>query len=84
MLLYVDPPYLRQTRTAKLYAHETDASHHAALLDLLRRHCGPVVLSGYASQMYDDALTGWERITMRAPRVEKAAARDEVLWMKRA
>lgn len=84
VLLYVDPPYLRQTRTAKLYAHETDNAHHEQLLAQLREHRGAVILSGYASTLYDTALGDWERITLRAPKVEKAAARDEVLWVKRS
>lgn len=83
VLLYVDPPYPRQTRTAKLYAHETDDAHHETLLALLRRHRGPVVLSGYASALYDDTLADWDRIVVRAPKVEKGASRDEVLWVKR-
>ncbi|KMV15910.1 hypothetical protein ACT17_22670 [Mycolicibacterium conceptionense] len=83
VLLYVDPPYLRQTRTAKLYAHETDDAHHVELLELLRRHRGPAVVSGYASELYDDTLGDWERVVVRAPKVEKGAARDEVLWVKR-
>ena len=81
VLLYVDPPYLRTTRTAKLYAHEADDAHHIELLDLLRKHRGPAVVSGYASELYDDALGDWHRIALQALRVEKGAARQEILWV---
>lgn len=83
VLLYVDPPYLRQTRTAKLYARETDDAHHVELLALLRRHRGQAVVSGYVSELYEDALGGWEGIVVRTPKVEKGATRDEVLWIRR-
>lgn len=84
VLLYVDPPYLRTTRTAKLYAHEADDAHHIELLELLRKHRGPAVVSGYASELYDEALGDWHRIALRALRVEKGAARQEILWVNRS
>jgi DNA adenine methylase len=61
VLVYADPPYIRATRTEDYYEHETDDAYHERLLGALLRHPGPVVLSGYASALYDDALCGWER-----------------------
>jgi DNA adenine methylase len=82
VLIYADPPYLHETRTQRMYAEEVEIAHHVELLDALLAHRGPVVLSGYATALYDDTLAGWHRITMKAPKVEKGAARAEVLWVK--
>lgn len=81
-LIYADPPYLMGTRTQSLYGVEVDDDHHARLLELLRAHLGPAVVSGYASQLYDDALADWQRVTVKAPAVEKGARREEVLWVR--
>lgn len=83
MLVYADPPYLGTTRRAhgKLYRQDMPgAEEHAALLDALRAHPGPVVLSGYPSPLYDQALGGWQRVSCEAL-AEHGAAREEVLWL---
>jgi methyltransferase len=82
-LIYADPPYLMETRTQKMYASEMSISDHIEMLDALVSHPGPVVISGYANQLYDDTLAGWKRVLIKAPKVEKAANRTEVLWVKR-
>lgn len=46
---------------------------------VLREHKGPVILSGYPSEMYDRELNGWSRITRKAYN-QNAAQRTEVLW----
>lgn len=81
-LLYVDPPYLMETRTQKMYLEEVPLQHHVDLLELLLQHKGAVVLSGYENTLYDEALAGWNRLVMKAPKVEKGANRTEVLWVK--
>lgn len=81
-LIYADPPYLHDTRTQHMYGHEMTDTEHAALLVALLRHPGPVVVSGYAHDMYDDAFTGWARTVVKAPKVEKGASRNEILWVK--
>ncbi|TBT85386.1 DNA adenine methylase [Propioniciclava sinopodophylli] len=83
VLIYADPPYLHETRTQKMYSEEVEVEHHVELLGALVQHQGPVVLSGYANSLYDESLEGWERIVMKAPKVEKGASRSEVLWVKR-
>ena len=81
-LIYADPPYPHGVRTQKMYGNEMSDDDHRVLLDALHSHPGPVVVSGYANDMYDKALDGWERIVMRAPKVEKGASRVEVIWVK--
>lgn len=82
--LYVDPPYLGTARNRSgLYVHEMpDAADHARLLDTLLGCRGQVILSGYASPLYDEALSGWERIEVAA-RDQASRDRVEVLWVNR-
>jgi DNA adenine methylase len=84
-LFYLDPPYLHETRTAKdVYGHEMTEADHRELLDVLRQCRGKVILSGYASSLYDTALTGWQRHTLDRPNNsgggKKKQRRTEVLW----
>lgn len=81
-LHYVDPPYLLSTRTdAKAdYAHEMSDDQHSDMLIFLRTLTGRVILSGYPSNLYDDALQGWRRV-QRTALADGAAKRTEVLWL---
>ncbi len=80
VLIYADPPYLLSTRHGKQYKCEMSDGDHEDLLAALKAHKGPVLLSGYDSCMYNDALRGWYRkeITTYA---QTATKRKEVLWM---
>ncbi len=81
-LLYVDPPYILSTRgrSDRLYSHEMTDSDHIELVEVLDRHTGPVVLSGYAHPLYDKRLAHWYRVT--APAIaEHGRQRTEVLWL---
>lgn len=81
-LHYVDPPYVFETRSdlSKDYAHELSDEDHRNLLSFLRNMRGSVVLSGYPSALYDDALPDWRRVERRAL-ADGAAERTEVLWI---
>lgn len=82
VLIYADPPYLMSVRShGNCYANEfkTDADH-LELLEILDRHRGPVLVSGYASELYDTRLTHWHRVTHCAT-AEHGRAREEVLWI---
>lgn len=79
-LHYVDPPYLHETRTShKFYRHEMSDDQHRHLLSKLRDLVGHVVLSGYASEMYDSALRDWRRIEVKE-RADRSSERTEVIW----
>ncbi len=80
VLIYADPPYLLQTRRGKQYRHEMTEKDHMDLLDALKAHRGPVVLSGYDSPLYNDALQGWHRDEATAI-AQTATRRREVIWM---
>jgi DNA adenine methylase len=79
-LIYLDPPYPLSTRNGAMYAHEMTDAGHAALLDALDTHPGPVVLSGYHCALYDDRLAHWHT-RERQVQAEKGNTRTEVLWL---
>lgn len=81
-LHYADPPYVFETRAdlSKDYAHELTDEDHAELLTFLRGLRGMVILSGYPSALYDDALTDWRRVERKAL-ADGAKERTEVLWL---
>jgi DNA adenine methylase len=85
-LFYLDPPYLHQTRaTVREYgALEMTEADQRELLELLLQVEGKVMLSGYSSQLYDGALSGWNRHTFDLPNHAsgaRAKSREtEVLW----
>lgn len=77
---YVDPPYLPETRDrGSDYRHEMTLKDHIDLLKALRALRGAVILSGYASDLYDEALHNWRRIEIKA-RADRAAERTEIIW----
>lgn len=80
VLIYLDPPYLLETRHEKQYRCEMDRKDHIALLATAKAHKGPVLISGYESDLYNDMLQGWYReettCYSRAHRKKK-----EILWM---
>lgn len=80
-LHYVDPPYMAETRDrGSDYAHELTDEDHADLLAFLKTLEGRVVLSGYATATYDEALADWRRVE-RKSLADGARERTEVLWM---
>lgn len=92
-LIYVDPPYVHETRvritgkgSSRGYRHEMNTDDHLQLLAVLNNVRGMVVLSGYPHPIYDEALVGWARSTTKA-RISAArgtAMRDEVIWINPA
>lgn len=87
VLLYVDPPYLRSTRNSGAYRHEMAEADHRDLAAALAAVKASVVLSGYASELYDAELyPGWHRTDFRSGTGQNAETwgnRTEVLWSNR-
>jgi DNA adenine methylase len=80
-LIYCDPPYVLSTRVQKtFYQYEMTDKEHAALLDTLELHPGPVAISGYAHDIYDDRLKYWTKQTRHAV-AQGGQDRTEVLWI---
>ncbi len=81
VLMYLDPPYVRSTRrSGKLYRHEMDDDEQRRLLDLIVSSKAKIVLSGYASPLYDEALQGWNKDTTMSQTTSTKMA-QEIIWM---
>jgi len=80
VLIYADPPYLLSTRHGKQYKHEMDAADHEELLEVLKLHTGPVLISGYESELYDSLLKDWRK-EQRASYTQTMTRKMEILWM---
>lgn len=79
-LVYADPPYLPETRRQKrIYAYEYDRADHETLLSTLRNLPCHVMVSGYDSQLYNDMLSGWRRVTFSAK--TQVDVREECVWL---
>ncbi|MFO0822839.1 MAG: DNA adenine methylase [Gemmataceae bacterium] len=67
-LFYLDPPYLPSTRESReTYQFEMTEDDHRDLLAVVTTVKGKVMLSGYPSDLYDEALVGWEKHTFELP-----------------
>lgn len=84
--LYVDPPYLGETRSSGAYQTEMSSpGEHEQLLEALLRARASVVLSGYESELYSAALNGWSRVEIPTTTGQGGTRqeRTEVLWSNR-
>lgn len=82
-LFYLDPPYLFATRTTKrAYSHEMTDDDHYSFAEALYRVKGPLVLSGYPSEIYERLFEqkGWKRIDKTAI-TNAGTRRTECLWL---
>lgn len=80
VLVYNDPPYVLGTRHGKQYRCELDDKGQNDLLDVLLVHKGPVVISGYDNDLYNDRLRNWHREeTFCYSQV--CSKKREVIWM---
>lgn len=91
-LIYLDPPYLPQTRAKAgqkgeggfhAYAHELGVDDHRRLLNCLADHPAMIAISGYRAALYDEALAGWERHEIAAA-AHRNSPRIECLWINPA
>lgn len=67
-LVYSDPPYDPKTRKTgrNLYKFEYTRKQHIELLDIITQLECMVMISGYDSKLYNDALASWNKITFKA------------------
>ncbi len=89
-LHFVDPPYVHDTRveTAKnsAYRFEMTNEEHTELLNVLKELRGAVIVCGYNSDLYNNALAGWKRVTRTTAANGSAGSvqRTECLWLNPA
>lgn len=82
VLLYVDPPYLHETRTGNArYRCEYQVADHVRLLTCLKSLPPEIriILSGYPSQLYEELLPGWRSKEFQA--MTRGGVRTEKIWM---
>lgn len=85
-LLYCDPPYLLETRVSKtVYSSELSTDDHIELAHALNNFNGKVVLSGYASPLYNRLYKGWNvdkrKVANHSSQKAKKEKKTEMLWM---
>lgn len=79
-LVYVDPPYMPETRRrAKVYRCDYSYTDHIRLLRLLKVLPCNVMLSGYDCDLYKAELDGWKTVRFQAK--THIGMREEVVWM---
>lgn len=91
-LVYLDPPYVHDTRLARAkYRHEIDDEYHRKLIECCLSYPGMIMLSGYESPLYDPLTNaGWDKkhakaFTTTAGRIAQTNSTDdhvrtEVIW----
>lgn len=80
VFMYIDPPYLLHTRTGKQYKHEMTDDDHEELLNKLLQNKAKIMISGYESDMYNEYLKKWNKVTLDS-HAEGGKLRKEVVWM---
>ncbi len=80
VLIYCDPPYMLETRHGKQYRCEMTDREHEELLDVLLRHKGPVMISGYDTDLYNSMLAGWSK-RKKVAYSQICTQKTEVIWM---
>ncbi|MBD8204783.1 DNA adenine methylase [Pseudomonas viridiflava] len=79
-LVYVDPPYLPETRRrSKVYRCDYTSADHLRLLRCLISLPCMVMISGYPNELYDRELAGWRKVSFAAK--THVDVREEVVWM---
>lgn len=81
VLIYADPPYVVSTRKGEQYVVDmVEDRQHIELLEALKEHPGPVILSGYENELYEKHLQGWVKLHKKAL-AEGGADRTETVWL---
>lgn len=80
VFMYIDPPYLLETRRGKQYKHEMTDKEHEELLVAAVDSKAKIMISGYESEMYNDYLKDWHKYTFNSC-AEHGKPREEVIWM---
>lgn len=87
VLIYLDPPYLpctlsrpvNSTRNGQRYKYKFGAEAHQHLLELITPLKCYVMISGYASTMYDRMLASWTRKEFQSQ--TRRGVKTQIVWM---
>ena len=78
--IYIDPPYVLETRKSALYKKEMDDKMHQELLKtIVNLKNAKVLISGYECDMYNEALNDWNKAYIKV--IDgKGNKKTEVIW----
>lgn len=84
-LVYVDPPYLPETRESNnVYKHEMTIDDHIALSDVLNGFKGKALVSGYPSRLYNKLYKSWKcekkKMANHSSQQKTKPIKLELLW----
>lgn len=81
VLMYLDPPYLPNTRnTKRLYKHEMGEEGQIALIELVKKSKAKIILSGYDSELYNHHLSAWRTDTAISQTTSTERVQEKI-WM---
>ncbi len=80
VFIYCNPPYILSTRSKRIYKHEMTEEDHIELLEVLKQHKGPVMISGYDHEIYNSMLDRWTKKKQKA-NCEFGKQAIETIWM---
>ena len=78
--IYIDPPYLQDTRKKYLYNHEMTDEQHAELLQTVKESDCKIMISAYENELYDNVLADWKK-EHKSTTAECSRKRTETLYM---
>lgn len=81
VLIYADPPYLGSTRAENYGVEMLTDELHQRFSKACNEAKAAIVVSGYASPLYEALFEGWHRVELKAPtKLSGNRAENEVLW----
>lgn len=78
--IYIDPPYLQDTRKKYLYNHEMTDEQHVKLLQIVKESDCKIMISAYENELYNEQLKGWRK-EHKSTTAECSRRRIETLYM---
>lgn len=86
-LLYLDPPYLKETRAkgaTEVYFHEMSNVDHTRMLDACLASKAKIIVSGYTSALYSEKLDNWhcfhKDMVNHSSQAKTKKVKRECLW----
>lgn len=79
VFMYLDPPYVLDTRTGKQYLYEMTDQNHVELLEFCIKSKAKIMLSGYESDLYSSILKDWNKKQFDSCS-EMGLKRKETIW----
>lgn len=78
--IYIEPPYLQDTRKGYLYNNEMTDEQHVKLLQIVKESDCKIMISAYENELYNTELIGWRK-EYKSTTAECSKKRTETLYM---